>query len=132
MFDTKVRSALLLSRKLKLDELSFLVFFSSMSGRFGNRGQCDYAAANEVLNKLALSWIANALVGWCPSTGAHGRVAWSRQSSRSSSPNMAWSLFHASVGRKSMDQELCWGRKGEVEVLLGGIEAGTTSNAADA
>ena len=63
MFDTKVRSACLLSRKLKLDELSFLVFFSSISGRFGNRGQCDYAAANEVLNKLAFLWIDNAPVG---------------------------------------------------------------------
>jgi Polyketide synthase dehydratase len=32
-------------------------------------------------------------------------------------------IIPRSVGRKSLDQELCRGRKGEVEVLLGGIEA---------
>jgi len=33
--------------------LGFVLFFSSVSGRFGAPGQCDYSAANEVLNKLA-------------------------------------------------------------------------------
>jgi acyl transferase domain-containing protein/NAD(P)H-dependent flavin oxidoreductase YrpB (nitropropane dioxygenase family)/NAD(P)-dependent dehydrogenase (short-subunit alcohol dehydrogenase family)/acyl carrier protein len=124
VFDTKVRSALLLSRKLKLDELSFLVFFSSISGRFGNRGQCDYAAANEVLNKLALC-----LDRQCP-----GRVIsmnWGPWESGMVSPELRKQFAQHGVvivpraaGRKSMDQELCRGRKGEVEVLLGGIEAG--------
>lgn len=50
---TKVSSALTLARKLCPDSLKFLVFFSSVAGRFGNAGQCDYSAANEVLNKLA-------------------------------------------------------------------------------
>ena len=30
------------------------MFFASVAGRFGNRGQSDYAAANEVLSKLAI------------------------------------------------------------------------------
>ncbi len=29
--------------------------FSSVAARFGNTGQCDYAMANEVLNKIAQS-----------------------------------------------------------------------------
>ncbi|TWI62183.1 polyketide-type polyunsaturated fatty acid synthase PfaA [Pseudoduganella lurida] len=53
VFDTKVRPALLLARRLDLARLRFLVFFSSVAGRFGNIGQADYSAANEVLNKLA-------------------------------------------------------------------------------
>src|SRR5262249_39201390 len=53
VFDTKVDSAFVLARTLRPDGLRFLVFFSSIAGRFGNRGQADYVAANEVLNKLA-------------------------------------------------------------------------------
>lgn len=53
VFDTKVAPALLLANKLRLDALRFIVFFSSVAGRFGNIGQADYSAANEVLNKLA-------------------------------------------------------------------------------
>jgi acyl transferase domain-containing protein/NAD(P)H-dependent flavin oxidoreductase YrpB (nitropropane dioxygenase family)/NAD(P)-dependent dehydrogenase (short-subunit alcohol dehydrogenase family) len=124
VFDTKVRSALLLSRKLRLDELSFLVFFSSISGRFGNRGQCDYAAANEVLNKLALS-----LDRHCP--GRVVSINWGPWESGMVSPELRKQFAQRgvvvvprSVGRRNMDQELCWGRKGEVEVLLGGIEDG--------
>jgi NAD(P)-dependent dehydrogenase (short-subunit alcohol dehydrogenase family)/acyl carrier protein len=35
------------------DPLRGLVLFSSMAARTGNPGQCDYAAANEVLNQVA-------------------------------------------------------------------------------
>ncbi|MGF6903704.1 acyl transferase domain-containing protein/NAD(P)H-dependent flavin oxidoreductase YrpB (nitropropane dioxygenase family)/NAD(P)-dependent dehydrogenase (short-subunit alcohol dehydrogenase family)/acyl carrier protein [Paraburkholderia sp. GAS348] len=53
VFDTKVTPALVLESKLRPSSLKFIVFFSSVTGRFGNVGQCDYSAANEVLNKLA-------------------------------------------------------------------------------
>jgi NAD(P)-dependent dehydrogenase (short-subunit alcohol dehydrogenase family)/acyl carrier protein len=53
VFDTKVLPALVLADKLRMPELRFIVFFSSVAGRFGNIGQADYSAANEVLNKLA-------------------------------------------------------------------------------
>jgi NAD(P)-dependent dehydrogenase (short-subunit alcohol dehydrogenase family) len=42
-----------LAQKLRPESLQFLVFFSSVSGRFGNGGQSDYSAANEFLSKLA-------------------------------------------------------------------------------
>jgi NAD(P)-dependent dehydrogenase (short-subunit alcohol dehydrogenase family) len=53
VFRTKVDSALTLARKLRPESLRFLIFFGSVAGRFGNAGQVDYSAANEVLNKLA-------------------------------------------------------------------------------
>ncbi|WP_220476989.1 type I polyketide synthase [Massilia cavernae] len=53
VFDTKVLPALVLAEKLRMSELRFLALFSSVAGRFGNIGQADYSAANEVLNKLA-------------------------------------------------------------------------------
>ncbi len=52
VFDTKVTSALILGKKLR-DDVRFVAFFSSVSGAFGNRGQVDYAAANDALDKLA-------------------------------------------------------------------------------
>jgi NAD(P)-dependent dehydrogenase (short-subunit alcohol dehydrogenase family) len=52
VFETKVRSAQTLARKLRTD-VRLVVFFSSVSGAFGNRGQADYAAANDALDKLA-------------------------------------------------------------------------------
>ena len=35
------------------DDLKVMIMFSSSTGRFGRKGQCDYAVANEVLNKVA-------------------------------------------------------------------------------
>jgi NAD(P)-dependent dehydrogenase (short-subunit alcohol dehydrogenase family) len=53
VFTTKVSGALTLARKLRPEGLKFLAFFSSVAARFGSRGQGDYSAANEFLNKLA-------------------------------------------------------------------------------
>lgn len=53
VFRTKVDGAWTLARKLRPESLKFLLFFGSVSGRFGNAGQVDYSAANEALNKLA-------------------------------------------------------------------------------
>lgn len=71
VFDTKVRPALTLAATLRPEDLGFLVFFSSVSARFGNASQLDYAAANEVLNKLAdqlnRSWPAGVVaINWGP------------------------------------------------------------------
>ncbi len=54
VFDTKVHSVRHLLELMKDDPLKVVVFFSSVSARLGNKGQSDYAMANEVLNKLAL------------------------------------------------------------------------------
>ncbi len=49
----KAGAAHTLAERLRPDGLRFMVLFSSVSGRFGNRGQADYAAASEVLGRLA-------------------------------------------------------------------------------
>ena len=53
VFNTKVRGLRNLLEATEQDKLHWLIFFSSVAARFGNRGQCDYAMANEVLNKVA-------------------------------------------------------------------------------
>ncbi len=55
VFDTKVRGAMVLHKRIR-DDVKFVVFFSSVASAFGNRGQVDYASANDVLDKLAHSW----------------------------------------------------------------------------
>jgi acyl transferase domain-containing protein/NADP-dependent 3-hydroxy acid dehydrogenase YdfG len=53
VFDAKVRGLQILLDATASDSLDAMVLFSSVAGRFGNRGQADYAMANEVLNKVA-------------------------------------------------------------------------------
>ncbi|WP_010581741.1 type I polyketide synthase [Schlesneria paludicola] len=48
---TKVDSLIQILNVLPPDQLRLVVLFASVSGFFGNSGQCDYAAANEILNR---------------------------------------------------------------------------------
>lgn len=72
VFDTKADSAFLLFQHLRPEELKLMMFLSSTAARFGNRGQMDYAAANEVLNRFAWTmdreWDATrvASINWGP------------------------------------------------------------------
>ncbi|MBK8726036.1 MAG: SDR family NAD(P)-dependent oxidoreductase [Holophagaceae bacterium] len=52
VFETKVHGALALAEKVR-DDIGFMVFFSSIASTFGSRGQSDYAAANDFLDRLA-------------------------------------------------------------------------------
>ena len=53
VFGTKVDGFRALLAATKSDDLRTIIAFSSSTARFGRRGQVDYAAANEVLNKLS-------------------------------------------------------------------------------
>jgi NAD(P)-dependent dehydrogenase (short-subunit alcohol dehydrogenase family)/acyl carrier protein len=59
VFNTKARLARLILGELEGQPLNLAVFFSSSTARFGRRGQADYAAGNEYLNKLALRLAQN-------------------------------------------------------------------------
>ena len=68
---TKADSAFLLSRALRLESLQCLLFMSSITAAFGNRGQADYAAANGIMNGLAVQLSAEwpcrvAAMNWGP------------------------------------------------------------------
>jgi acyl transferase domain-containing protein/NAD(P)H-dependent flavin oxidoreductase YrpB (nitropropane dioxygenase family)/NAD(P)-dependent dehydrogenase (short-subunit alcohol dehydrogenase family) len=121
VFDTKADSALLLSRLLRPESLKFLVFFSSASGAFGNRGQSDYAAANEVLNKLAAAlderWPGRVVaIGWGPwdHTGMVTDELRRQFAARGIEP------IAVSAGCRALDRELRLGAKGESSVVVAG------------
>jgi NAD(P)-dependent dehydrogenase (short-subunit alcohol dehydrogenase family) len=124
VFDTKVVSARVLAERLQPEKLRFCVFFASVASRFGNKGQSDYAASNEVLSKLALAldrrWPGRVVsIAWGPWSGigmaAHLEKHLLQRGLRLISPDEGPGLLMA---------ELLHGHKGETEVILaGGAEA---------
>jgi NAD(P)-dependent dehydrogenase (short-subunit alcohol dehydrogenase family) len=120
VFDTKVRSALTLVRHVRPESLRFLALFSSVAGCFGNRGQIDYAAANESLNKLALyldgRWPGRIVsLNWGPweTLGMASGVVRQELIDRGMTP------IEMAAGCLAFNRELRCGRKGQVEVVLG-------------
>jgi NAD(P)-dependent dehydrogenase (short-subunit alcohol dehydrogenase family) len=120
-FDTKVKPALVLMRELQPETLKFLAFFSSVSARWGNVGQTDYAAANEVLNKLASKldreWPARVVsIAW----GPWDEVGMARPEKMSAEYLSAVGFAHMPVeeGCEQFLQEIAYGHKGESEVLV--------------
>ena len=53
VYSTKVQGLNALLSATRDDPLKAILLFSSIAGRYGNSGQCDYAIANDVLNKMA-------------------------------------------------------------------------------
>jgi NAD(P)-dependent dehydrogenase (short-subunit alcohol dehydrogenase family) len=120
VFDTKVVGARVLAERLRPERLRFCVFFASVASRFGNKGQADYAAANEVLSKLALDldrrWPARVVsIAWGPWSGI-GMVA----DLEKHLVQRGLRLISPQEGPELLIAELLHGRKGESEVILGG------------
>jgi NAD(P)-dependent dehydrogenase (short-subunit alcohol dehydrogenase family) len=114
---TKAGGALNLLRLVRPDALRFTVLFSSIAGRFGNVGQSDYAAANEILNKLAL-WLDRRWPGrvvsliWGPWSGVGMVLQLEGHLGR-----RGLGMIAPEAGRALLVDELRLGRKGDVEVL---------------
>jgi NAD(P)-dependent dehydrogenase (short-subunit alcohol dehydrogenase family) len=120
VFGTKVDGALVLAKRLRPERLKFCVFFASVAGRFGNRGQSDYAAANEVLSKLAVyldrRWPARVVsVEWGPWSGI-GMV----NELEPHLQRLGLEMISPEEGPDRLVEELTHGRKGECEVLIAG------------
>jgi 3-oxoacyl-(acyl-carrier-protein) synthase/NAD(P)H-dependent flavin oxidoreductase YrpB (nitropropane dioxygenase family)/NAD(P)-dependent dehydrogenase (short-subunit alcohol dehydrogenase family) len=120
VFDTKADSAFILSRKLKGESLKSLVFFSSLAARFGNRGQSDYAAANEVLNKMAVyldrQWTGRvSALNW----GPWAETGIASPEVQKQFQELGIELVEPRAGRRLVDRVVHHGRKGQVEILIG-------------
>lgn len=121
VFATKVSSALTLARKLRPEGLKFVTFFSSVTARFGNPGQADYASANEYLNKLACElgrrWPARVVsINWGPWEG--GMVAEPTRDLRGMYARIGIELISLADGAEACLAELCQGPGQDADVLI--------------
>ena len=120
VFSTKVESSFAFADILRPKSLKFVSLFASIASRYGNRGQSDYAAANEVLCKLATEldrrWDARVFaVAWGPWTGI-GMV--SDLEKHLTARGIA--LIQPEVGCRMFVDEILYGKKGESEVIIAG------------
>lgn len=120
VFGTKVDGALALARKLDPAKLKFFALFASITSRYGNRGQSDYAAANEVLSKLACDldrrWPGRVVsIAWGPWAEV-GMVADLEKHLMA----RGLKLIEPAVGAGFAVDEVIFGTKGEPEVVVAG------------
>ena len=119
VFDTKVAGAKALILAADMKALRCLVFFSSVSARMGNKGQADYAMANEVLNKTAqLMALQNQgcrviSFNWGPWDGGMVTASLKREFEKS-----RVALIPLAAGARCMVEEMA-SPAGDVEVVIG-------------
>ena len=130
VFDTKVRGLEVLLEVTKDDPLKHMVFFSSVAARMGNKGQVDYAMANEVLNKIAQrESLARpdckvTSINWGPWDGGMVSPALKREFERN-----GIELIPQDAGAMCMVHEMTGDKSDPVEVVIG---AGLIPEKADA
>jgi NAD(P)-dependent dehydrogenase (short-subunit alcohol dehydrogenase family)/acyl carrier protein len=122
VYSTKVDGLRALLAAVDPAELRALVLFSSSTGRLGRAGQADYAAANEVLNKVARQQAARlpgcrvVAINWGPWDGGMVTPSLKTVFAREGVP-----LIEPAAGAEHLVRELCSPRPAPAEVVvLGG------------
>ena len=121
VYDTKVDGLRTLLEATALDDLKAIVMFSSVAARTGNVGQCDYAMANEVLNKVAVAEAARRpgcvvkSFGWGPWEGGMVSPALKARFQELGVP-----LIPLDSGARVLVDELTDGALDEIELVIGG------------
>ena len=120
VFDTKVKGLKTILQATKQDNLKYIVLFSSITARMGNKGQADYAMANEVLNKTAQQESVNKTgcrvisINWGPWDGGMVSPALKQEFTRNNIE-----LIPVESGAASMVCEMRGDRNSSVEVVIG-------------
>ncbi|MEV0277448.1 SDR family NAD(P)-dependent oxidoreductase [Streptomyces sp. NPDC050610] len=115
VFATKVDGArvLLDAAGALTDEPRFAVLFGSIAAALGNRGQCDYAAANDALEELGRRWSApgrrGLTVHWGPWAAAESGGGMVTPELMRSYAARGIKLIDPEEGPLSLLRELAWG-----------------------
>ena len=139
VFNTKVQGLRSLLSATAADPLSVICLFSSVAARFGNMGQCDYAMANEILNKVANSEASRRgdacvvkSLNWGPWDG--GMVS---PLLKAHFKEMGIPLIPLDVGPRKLVDEIREGPTQKAEIVIGpappqgGLSVGATDRAMD-
>jgi NAD(P)-dependent dehydrogenase (short-subunit alcohol dehydrogenase family) len=124
VFRTKTISSFVLSRRLRSESLRFMIFFSSVAGRFGNRGQADYAAGNEVISKLAVvlqhQWPGRICsIAWAP----WDKLGMVSPELKREFARRGVELLAPAAGRRALWDEIQQRSSSPAEVVVGGSAA---------
>jgi acyl transferase domain-containing protein/NAD(P)H-dependent flavin oxidoreductase YrpB (nitropropane dioxygenase family)/NAD(P)-dependent dehydrogenase (short-subunit alcohol dehydrogenase family) len=126
VFDTKADSVYLLAQALRPETLRFVVLFSSVAGRYGNSGQADYAAANELMNRTAWQlhrrWggtVKVAAINWGPWLGTRYGEGMVSPETRRKFEAMGVVLVPPDGGRRFFMDEIMRAPLSDVEVIAG-------------
>ncbi len=120
VFDTKVKGLSSLLEATRRDALKYLVLFSSITARIGNRGQVDYAMANEAINKMAQHESQKrphckvVSINWGPWAGGMVTPALKKEFERN-----GIRLISIDEGAECLVYEMAQEKSGPVEVVLG-------------
>jgi NAD(P)-dependent dehydrogenase (short-subunit alcohol dehydrogenase family) len=107
-------------------DVGFLALFGSVSGVFGNRGQADYAAANDALDTFARAWthrfsgrvVALDWGPWAPTAGGMVSAELEREYARRG----VGAIDH-DEGVACLLAELASGQDAQVVYVCGPVEA---------
>ncbi|MET0493083.1 MAG: SDR family oxidoreductase, partial [Actinoplanes sp.] len=104
-------------------EPRFVVMFGSIAAAYGNRGQSDYAAANDALDAMATRWSRETgrralTVHWGPwaPVGAHGGMVTPELTAEYARRGIG--LIDPEEGALSLLRELAWGDPAQTSVVL--------------
>ncbi|MCS0494083.1 SDR family NAD(P)-dependent oxidoreductase [Ancylobacter sp. MQZ15Z-1] len=124
--ETKAQSALALAAAVDPALLRFFVMFGSVAGRYGNSGQSDYAAANELLNRLGSQlralWPAEvkvAVLNWGPWLGTRHGPGMVSEETRRKFEAKGVGLVPPEAGALACLDEILRGPLEDVEIVIG-------------
>ena len=127
VFATKVEGLQTLLQTTANDPLQLIALFSSVAGRAGNIGQCDYAMANETLNKIAALEAERRqdtcrvkAFNWGPWEG--GMVT---PQLKARFDTLGVPLIPLSVGAQMFVDEVLHDAASDIEIVIGGKPAGS-------
>jgi hypothetical protein len=119
VFSTKVEGIQNLL-KVVTDDLKSLVFFSSVTARFGRPGQVDYCVSNDILNKMAQTEAKKrpntrvVSLNWGPWEGGMVTEGLKKEFTR-----LGVGLISLDAGAQALVNDMCAAPGGAVEVLYG-------------